>query len=480
MYLGNPRLEHTWLKGHAFRAAALDEHNRYQMFNVTRRDKDPVADNIFPIVHYLRDRGFISDLGGAYSLLPTSGGTTRAYDLVIEQLASDVNKWNAARRKKIKPAIIMPTPTYGFFFKPIEDREIEIVKVPRDLENGGRLDLNLLDQTIKSINAQGKRVIGYYDSNPNNPLGLVRGEEETRAIAAILDRHSDAYEEADRQKLIRSHGHRVAYRRQWDGPTSRICKIDDMVYDGLEYGDTKPFSFGQIEGAERDTFVLLGTSKAGFVTARAGLIVGPESTIQKMAQQAIYNDYFPQPLVIHALSGHMNLGKAHVRARTNHFRQMNQQHALCGKFMKAAINGIGNVQEITGPEADLLAQMVGAGTSLKKSGIKAWLEKGTQGVKVITSPQSGFFHLLDFGSLKAPVSEVKLDFEYGENVVNAALERVANIRFATGGYTGLDPEAIILRATYACPPETIIALTERLRDFMHQPAPKLKRDYYPL
>lgn len=467
MALGDPGRPYTWLATHAFRAAQREAANQYQMFNATRRQRDPIVEASYPLVHYLRERGFVDGLRTPYSFLPTSGGTTRAYDLVIEKLADEVRGWNASYKHKIKPVMIMPVPTYGFFFDPVKNRNIEIVHVARDLNNGGWLDPALLDQTIKDVNAQGKRVIGYYDSNPHNPLGLVRGEEETRAIAAVLDAHSDAYEEADK-RLIRGYGREAAYARGWTGPIRRICKIDDMVYDGLQYGETQPFSFAQIKGAERDTFVLFGTSKVGFVTARAGLIVGPESAIQKMARANIYTDYFPPPLVIHALAGHMNLGKEFIQAREKHLGQMNREHALAGKFMKILINGADKTPEITGHEVDHMFRAMGQHTCLRGEVRKAWLKQGIPGVNVITSPQAGFFHLLDFGSLKEQVAKSKNNYECGESHLNDAFSRASDIKFATGGYMGLDPEDLIMRATYAVSPNAIINFARRVKNFMRK------------
>jgi len=261
-------------------------------FDFLARDAFERAMQLYePAQQYLKSRGFVSAGWRGVpngDLLFMGGGTTQAFSMIMRHLGDDIRKQNKriahrqleAETEQIKPVILMPTPTYGMFFAQPKKEGIEVVHLPREMENGGRLNPALVVDTVEALHESGKRIVAFYDSNPHNPLGLIRDEEETRALAAIFNHYSDQYFEQDRAAFrqerlqpelpfddifgVRTH-HLI-----WEGPASRIRLIDDMVYWGLEHeGAAQPFSFARVDAqSQKNSFVLFGPSKAGLASAR--------------------------------------------------------------------------------------------------------------------------------------------------------------------------------------------------------------------
>ena len=223
-----------------------------------------------PIHDYFNQRGF-SRAGwsgvGLDCIMMLDGGTTRAFDMVMNLLWRDVEDWNkdiAHQNKRlneninpIRPVILMPTPTYGHFLNNLHDNyrdKIEIVAIPRRADKNWAIDLDDLKSIVKQQIKDGKRIIAYFDSNPNNPTGYVRDKQETERIGTFLTQVSEYYLSVDaslpcakteQQDLFGKPDSLddILYMprsyRRWEGITSRIQIIDDMVYDGLQYKDSQ-------------------------------------------------------------------------------------------------------------------------------------------------------------------------------------------------------------------------------------------------
>ncbi len=274
MSLGDPLYPFRSAARYAFAQAARDL-NKYQ-FMAQGRSQPEVERTYRAISEHFTARGIRPPdyTGLSYShFTMTGGGTTEAYNLVIKLLADDVREQNRKYQRDLKPVILMPIPTYGFFMLQPEREGIEIVTIERPLDGKGHITPELLKKALIETYEKGQRVIAYYDSNPNNPLGIIRGEEETRALAKVFRDVKPYYQRDDELALekwqetqepieIDMMGSKFKTKRGqlWDGPASRIRIIDDIVYDGLEYGDKKPFAFAQIPQLYKDTFTLAGPS----------------------------------------------------------------------------------------------------------------------------------------------------------------------------------------------------------------------------
>lgn len=496
MSLGDPLESFDFLARDAFERSLAQNH-KYQLMGNNWYLKSLYE----PVQDFLCARGFKSDGWHGIpnsDLLFTGGGTTQAYSLILKYLARDVDKQNdrLSGNHKIKPVILMPTPTYGMFFPQARKAGIEIVKIPRDLNRGGVLEAQTVHDTIEHLNAAGKRVVAYYDSNPHNPLGLIREEEETRKLARLFNYHSHRYEQQDRgfdsveeedddaeiaaefqsapsfeADILGS----LSDRMYWGGPASRIRMIDDMVYWGLEHkGAPKPFSFAQVDGqAYKDSFVLFGPSKAGMAAARAGLIYAQSEDIHELKDMMMDEMYSPTGYAFHAMSGYFNDDEPYKTMRKRHLDSLNAKHEFSGRFMKALINGLSATDNVTDKDQNKMAEALVAHAGFSEKQAKARLQTGIEGVDVVTSPQAGFFHMLDFSALngrlvdneytrKHYIGETELDSEAGIHHLFRALSMSA----ASGTWTGMGIDQMLIRVTFALPPEDVIEFTDRLEELV--------------
>jgi aspartate/methionine/tyrosine aminotransferase len=417
-------------------------------------------DNLDSIASFFSHRGF---KGGAssnsllrHNIAVTSGGTTQGFELIINLLAQDIDQENQNRSEHIKPVMLMPTPTYGVFKSYPESKKIEVISIPRDLESSGKLDLKLLDDTIKNLSKKGKRVIAYYDANPHNPLGIVRGREETQAIAAILKAHSNLYEKEDKQYADHIN------QSPWKGPASRIRTIDDMVSDGLEYGEQSPYSFAQLESFSKDAFATFGTSKVGVFPVKAGLVLGNTEDVKLIRViQKNYPSVKDETLLL--LKGYFNLNQPFLKQREEFLSKLSESHKFSGLLMKSIINGIDNVEGLTDKDRDNIIKAVSKHKQETYGSTLNSLRSGMQGVTVITSPQAGFFHMLDFKELNVNASSFPKS-----NCLLHDIFANANVSFRGGSKIGLPDDKMIVRTTFALPQEEIIDLCDRLRASIDQ------------
>lgn len=482
--LGNALYPMRRVANYAFRQTAKDL-NHYQLMNGGSGDES-LRNILISIADYFTARGIHapgwSGLG-LRDMVLTGGGTTEAFNMIVQMLADDVRTQNKQHQRTIKPAILMPVPTYGFFADAARRQGLVVMPVRRDVESGGHLNIKNLTNAIRKANRDGLRIVAYYDSNPNNPCGLVRGEGETRQIGQILRGLGRYYARQDDEALCqRLEGVKpidmggfmmkpgAGYR--WDGPASRVCMIDDMVYDGLEYGDQKPFSFAQVPEFFEDTLALFGPSKAGLANLRAGLVLGGRRYIQNLDGRAMMNQYFPSKPALHAIEAYFSTKKNFVKQRKDHLDQMNSDHRFRGLLMKALINGIESMPELNAQDISALVKTVMTHKMCDHKTADLFLKQKIPGIRVVTTPQAGFFHMLDFSGLRGRL--ISNDFVpykraggqtrvEDEEAIHHVLGGAVNLRLAAGTWTGLDANEMMARVTFAMPVADIFDVVDRLR-----------------
>ena len=90
----------------------------------------------------------------------------------------------------------------------------------------------------------------------------------------------------------------------------------------------------------------------------------------------------------------------------------------------------------------------------------------------MTTPESGFFHLLDFSAMKGKVysNEFVHYKSYGgwtavkkEDDITNVLGHGQNLRMASGGWSRLGQDDMIMRVTFAMPVADIFEMAERVR-----------------
>lgn len=485
---GDPLYPLTAVARHAFRAAAAGDLNHYYLphspFN------DPRRPLLSDLAEYFKKRGFVKSSSIAFeNIMITGGGTTEAYDLIVRTLAEDFKKHAQETGDPLKPVIIMPVPTYGFFFNSPRALGVETVFIKRDMDKGGRLDPEKLKTLLLNLKNEGKQAIAFYDSNPNNPLGHVRGREETAQIAQVImeyndirRQHSNDLDNKRFQEIKRRGGDtkELLSIEYWSGPASSMRIIDDMVYDGLQYeGQQQPCGFAQIPGnawgSPADlTFTIMGPSKAGLANLRAGIVIS-ENDITALRNTQLSSSYSSTDLAAHAVHAFFSDREPFADMRKKHLKRMNAEHQFRGRLMKALIDGIGAVPDATQKDFRKMVRLLSKARNMSPAQARARLQRGIDGITVTTTPQAGFFHLLDFSGLKDRIYLHKATTCYGEEKAPVPLPfkgcddiknvfGTAAIGFAYADWMGMDSKEPVVRATFAETPENIIALAYRLED----------------
>jgi aspartate/methionine/tyrosine aminotransferase len=412
----------------------------------------------------------------------TSGGTTGAYELIIRRLAEQVEKLKISTGQNFKPVILMPVPTYGYFFDQPEKYGIEVVKIPRDLKRDGFLDPPLVLKTIQKLHKQGKRVVAYYDCTPHNPMGFVRSREETETFAKIFRDLSENYREKDQKAALKMHKGESSYYH--GRSASRVRVIDDLVYDGLTYDGSPVFSYAQVPEFFKNTFVLAGISKNGFVNGRAGIVIGDEEDIRSIHNVQKTTSYLPPMAGVWGLHHFFNDAAMQKAEREAYQIKVREIYRFNGLLMKALINGLPNMEPVDEKDQKHMENLLMRHQHISRQEASSRLRQGMPHVKVITSPKSGFFHLIDFSALKG----MCYDFSYtrrdypgspaivkDERTLHDVISRFG-LKFAAGSWCGLPTEDMIMRATFAMTPQKIIEACDILKQAMqvYQPAPSSK------
>lgn len=326
--------------------------------------------------------------------LLTGGGASEGFEYILRLLMYDVTRQNKQRQKQklppIKPVILTPVPAYGFFMNMIKQCNIMIGTVKRDVENGGALDIENIKSGIKKLEQNNFRIIAYLDSNPNNPTGLIRDEKETRAIADLLIKTNKHYKKQD-----------AAQNCEWDGPASQISIIDDLVYHGTEYeGFDSAYSFAQIPECRKNTFLLLGLSKIGLAGLRAGYLLSPMAHAKNLRLLQQNLSYFASRPAIYGCEAFFNSQEPFKTNRQHHIKALAHAHQHAGHLIKALINGMDTMDELNDVHKKDLIVTVKKHKNLNDTEALAYLNSPIKGTKILTSPQSGFFHILSMKGLR--------------------------------------------------------------------------------
>jgi aspartate/methionine/tyrosine aminotransferase len=485
--LGNPLFPLTGVANYAFRQARKDLH-RYQFLNAGRSETS-VRNALSAMSDFFTARGIYPPGWSGLpftNMMPVGGGTTEAFNLILQMLADDVRKENKNfirhGQDPVKPAILMPVPTYGFFQDAARDLGFTIIPVLRDLKAGGVLRRDAVIAAIRAAHKDNLRIVSFFDSNPNNPTGLVRGEKETRELGRIILALSKHYGEQEykedgdasqqmslwQEDLLFSLGRR---KLKWSGPAARVRIIDDMVYDGLEYGTEKPFSFAQIPELFKDTFVLFGTSKAGLANLRGGLIIGDSEDMYALNHRSLMNEYFPSKVALHAMEAFFNVEEPFASQRRRHLDRLNKEHRFRGLLLKALVNGVDTMPEVQPADMRRMTNALMRHFAFSRQQATGRLHRNIPALKIISTPQAGFFHLVDFSALIGrEYDNIHVPYKRygGKSVVEdgAALSHVfttgQQLHMAGGGWMGLGDKSMIGRMSFAMPVADIIESAYRL------------------
>lgn len=456
----------------AFQASLKDLH-RYYISDLSYSAVPTPINTLTKIVPYLVRRGFLPvahlfPQRLKHRLLLLGSGTTEGFEHVVRLLMLDIQREKRCNNHFVDPVIMMPVPTYGYFLKQAELWGLPYVAIPRRMNEGGTLLPQDVRAAFERLDKQGKRVVAFYDCNPHNPLGLIRHREETEALAEVFREINEIYHQRNiehaRVTVDNPNG------EPWNGPASRLRIIDDLVYDGLEFSGQEPaFSFAQIEEMRSDVILLLGLSKLGLAGLRAGLMIADQQFIRRSYDLQVAGSYFPNQPAIRAIEQYFRDEQPFQTWRTNHLQALTETHEFRGKLMKALIDGLDTVANLSTTDKSAMVLIVAKYHNIDHQAAAARLLRSIENVRVLSRPKAGFFHMLDFSALKGTYFRDEFGTQVGPIEDEGMLERILSSEgfyMCFGVWTGLSKDCMLERVSFAVDTDVIIEAIDRLEELV--------------
>lgn len=381
-----------------------------------------------PIIKYFKD--FYSKKIQVDNIIFTHS-STQGFTLIMEAILD------------YGDVVLMTAPNYGLFsFIPERVggrvRLLELKKV-----NGWKINPMDLKRSILNINKELQidydsnrskyvfrrsdhppKVVAFVNLNPHNPLGTVYGKNEKKLLETISD-------------ICRKHG---------------VFVIDDLAYAGLEFDrENKALPVSTLSKQFDNTITLYTLSKSyGLAGLRSGMIIANE-VVTSVIRDRIFQSFDSlSVLQSAAMSG------SFTRENELYFSHITKEYFIRYIFVKAMVEGLGALNKV---EKNKLLNFI------KKQNIDMESEdlfEGIADIRIVVSPESGFFLLLDLTSLKGrvykglPIVDDKSLLQF--------LYTSGNIKALTGdAFYWPQKDNLIIRVTTALEYKDLIASFMRLR-----------------
>ncbi|MAQ70854.1 MAG: hypothetical protein CL565_01540 [Alphaproteobacteria bacterium] len=156
--------------------------------------------------------------------------------------------------------------------------------------------------------------------------------------------------------------------------------------------------------------------------------------------------------------------------------RLNSDHKFNGLLMKALINGMEKMPELKKADRARLVRTVSKQKNITEYEAIRLLSNGIKGVGIITTPEAGFFHVIDLQkdnpatkvwkcaeSGQLYTSEIKRDSYFDKEVTISTLLKDDNISFAHLQWAGYDEKESLRRVSFAVPLSDILSFAERLK-----------------
>ena len=352
-----------------------------------------------------------------------TSSTSHAFSLILRTIA------------RPHDVVLMTGPAYGLFTYYPERIGAETRFINLKKENGFIIDTIELEQKIKEINKELfdkfheklsyiPRVVAFLNENPHNPTGIVLSEDNIDTLKNLTN-------------VCEKNG---------------VFIIDDLVYSGIEYNRNKPaYPLALIPEHFNSVITMIGLSKSySLAGLRAGLILANDFIISKI-RDLIFQDMDSLSLlqsgVLTYCLTHNSTSKA-----TQYFNKIIQKYKINLEIIKLYVNG--DKKTLT----DRLSKV-----ALKK--IRKTLSEKDAQLFLNTSlklqfagnimPQSGFFALIDFSSLKGKTFN-NFIINTEEDLLYYVFENTA-VKFITGQSMAWSyPDELIARITFSCDSSDLI------------------------
>lgn len=411
------------------------------------------ADAREEFIDYLSSIGFRNVNPSKNSIVNKSGlskdnviftsATTQAFDLILKLIT------------KKNDIILMTAPNYGLFsFMPERiGARVELIYLkekndwlldPEDLAK--RIDIlnNKYATLHKGKSGSPPRVSAFINMNPHNPLGKVMGKDHFSRLSQIGE---------------------ICHQRG-------VFVIDDLVYRDLGFNrDNLALPISSIKGMFKNTISLFSLSKSyGMAGIRAGAIVADEIIIRGIRNSIFQSLDSISTLQVAAITGAFNNSPERNAAYDKYFSQIVPEYQYRYHLVKALVDGIRSIED-----NHLKNKIINNVVSYAGGEKAKHLLQGIDGVSIVnnTTPEAGFFALLDFSALKnkyyysLKISEETdlMKFLYCDN----------NIKFISGkSISWPNKKQFIARITYALDRETLIKSMSKIRESVRKLSTKVR------
>ncbi len=434
-----------------------------------------------------------------------NGGVTRAFGDVAGDLIRDFSNVNAAKKSFSHDqgaAILVPVPTYGLFLyklrQLVEGHDVEIVPVRR--HDNGAVDQSSLATMMCRCDEENRRIIGFYDCNPQNPTGYIREKSETEDLAEILmiknrayiDKDLDCFEDILEEKPEISSKNDML--RTWvmslERPQGGMVIIDDMAYEGLEYTvQKKPYSFGQVspEVAQR-TAVLKGISKIGLPGLRTGLLVAHSEIVSPLAQTQLIDEFSASSLGVDILTARFGEKSPYRKSFSAHVRRLRKEHDRQAGVAEALFRGIDHASRLTDEEKEKLVRNYAGYAGIDPPKAKEILTEGLNPFFLEGQVDAGFFQRINCEALAnrgvyAQFSDSDwprpLDISHSSNLY--WLFRSFGMKVVSAGQQGMPEGALQVRITTSLPEKEMFRFynsMRQMREYFFGPNPEYQPDLF--
>ncbi len=332
------------------------------------------------IVGYLEKEGFKNPRGLNKDNIIFTVSTTQAFNIVMKVIARPYD------------VILMTGPNYGLFtFTPERSVGATVEILPLSEEDDWYVNPQKLSQRIDQINEELRikydsildytpRVVAFLNENPHNPLGKVMNNSNKNLLYQIGE---------------------VCLEKG-------VFVIDDIIYRDLTYDrENLSLPMASNERYFDNTITMTGLSKSfGLASLRSGMVVANEAIIRGI-RNYIFQTMDSSPLLQgKALAGAFNSTELRYKKYNEYFDPIISEYKYRLELLRGMIEGLDSIEDKkirVQIESDI-KKYASSDFNLKE------LMEGIPGVHFVnkTIPESGFFALLDYTSLKGKMADGRI------------------------------------------------------------------------
>lgn len=383
------------------------------------------------IVNYLVREGFKLEKQNGYDGLGIENivftcSTTHAYSIILKTIAHN------------EDVILLTGPNYGLFaiISELTSAHVEILDLEED--DDWYVNPSKLSKRIDEINKdlvkkyKGKlayqpKVVAFLNINPHNPLGKVMNKNN--------------------RKLLESIGEVCLEKK--------VFVIDDLIYRDLTFDtDNLALPLATMPRYFNNTISLFGLSKAyGLASIRAAFVVAPYPIVRALANEIAHSMDSIPVLQVEAVAAGFNGKDSRYKALDNYIKPIIKEYQYRYHLLKALVEGIDKIKDDE-TKSKIYDDVYDFTNSREKT---ATLLKGINGVKIRkkTEPNSGFFAILDFTSIKGKQND-NIIINSDKDLL-AYLYKKGKIRFIMGSNMCWPiKDEIIARVTFSLDKKALI------------------------